>query len=93
MAEQRVPGQAQPEQRPPFVAASERRAKPEPPPLAPEQRVGFAVIGLGRLSLDEIIPAFATCKLARLVALMTGDQAKGRRVADQYGLPAEAVFG
>src|ERR1700749_2796306 len=93
MAEQRVPGQAEPEKRPPFVAASEKRAPPEVPPLPPEKRVGFAVVGLGRLALEEIIPAFAMCNLARLTALMTGDLDKGKRVAEQYGVSTDAVFG
>src|ERR1700761_7161175 len=94
MAAQRVvPGQAEPEKRPPFVAASEKRAPCEAPPLPPEKRVGFAVVGLGRLALEEIIPAFAMCKLAKLTALMTGDLAKGIRVAEQYGVSADAVFG
>jgi predicted dehydrogenase len=47
---------------------------------------------VGRLSLEEIIPAFGMCKLARLTALMTGDLAKGQRVAEQYGISSEAVF-
>ena len=92
MAESRIPGQTEPEKRPPFVAASEKRAPPEAPPLAPDKRTGFAVVGLGRLALEEIIPAFALCKLAKLTALMTGDLAKGRRVAEQYGVSADAVF-
>ncbi|WP_375778690.1 Gfo/Idh/MocA family protein [Bradyrhizobium sp. ma5] len=92
MPDMRIPGQAEPEERPPFVAASEKRALPKAPPLAPNKRVGFAVVGLGRLSLEEIIPAFGTCKLAKLTALMTGDLSKGRRVAEQYGIPSEAVF-
>lgn len=92
MANKVVPGQAEPEKRPPFVAASEKRAAPEAPPLPPDKRVGFAVVGLGRLSLEEIIPAFGTCKLAKLTALMTGDIAKGKRVAEQYGVSPDAVF-
>ncbi|GIQ75404.1 hypothetical protein BraRD5C2_38450 [Bradyrhizobium sp. RD5-C2] len=92
MPDMRIPGQAEPEERPPFVAANEKRALPKAPPLAPNKRVGFAVVGLGRLSLEEIIPAFGTCKLAKLTALMTGDLSKGRRVAEQYGIPSEAVF-
>jgi predicted dehydrogenase len=92
MADKVVPGQAEPEKRPPFVAASEKRAAPEAPPLPPDKRVGFAVVGLGRLSLEEIIPAFGTCKLAKLTALMTGDIAKGKRVAEQYGVSPDAVF-
>jgi hypothetical protein len=76
MAEQRIPGQAKPEKRPPFGAASDKRAAPEAPPLSPDKRIGFAVVGLGRLGLEEIIPAFGVCKLAKLTALMTGDPAK-----------------
>jgi predicted dehydrogenase len=93
MAAPQVPGQDQPEQRPPFVAETERRPPVELPPLPPEKRIGFAVVGLGRLGLDEIIPAFAACKYAKLTALMTGDLAKGQRVAAQYGLTADAVYG
>ncbi|MDP9155925.1 MAG: Gfo/Idh/MocA family oxidoreductase [Pseudomonadota bacterium] len=87
-----VPNQDHPEERPPFVAASERRASPKNPPLAPGQRVGFAVIGLGRLSLDSILPALASCKLCKLAAVMTGNKEKGRRVAAQYGVLADAVY-
>ena len=73
MSRSRLPAQDPPEARPPFVAATERRAAPDLPPLAPERRVGFAVVGLGRLSLDSILPALASCKLCRLAAVMTGD--------------------
>ena len=86
-------GQDKPEARPPFVGPSERRAAPEKPPLPPGERVGFAVVGLGRLSLEAILPALAMSKLCRLAAVMTGDKDKGRRVALQYGAPAEAVYG
>jgi predicted dehydrogenase len=92
MTEKRIPGQAESEKRPPFVAVSEKRAPPEAPPLAPDRRVGFAVVGLGRLALEEIIPALGLCKLAKLTALMTGDLAKGRRVGEQYGVSPDAVF-
>ncbi|WP_181969885.1 Gfo/Idh/MocA family protein [Paraburkholderia sp. DHOC27] len=86
-------GQDRPEARPPFVAASERREPPGLPPLPPERRVGFAIVGLGRLSLDSILPALAACKLCRLAAVMTGDRDKGRRVLSQYGAPGHAVYG
>lgn len=88
-----LPGQNEPEERLPFVGPSERRATPEPPPLAPAQRVGFALVGLGRLSLEALLPAFASAKLARVVAVMTGDKNKGRRVAEEYGMAPDAVYG
>ena len=58
-----------------------------PPNADPaETRVGFAVLGLGRLSLEEILPAFASCKHARVTALVSGDDAKAKTVAAQYGI-------
>lgn len=87
------PFRDRPESRPPFVAGSERRAPVELPPLPPGQRVGICVVGLGRLALDALLPALASCKLCRLAAVMTGDKDKGRRVAAQYGAAPNAVYG
>ncbi|WP_232631623.1 Gfo/Idh/MocA family protein [Methylobacterium sp. Leaf118] len=65
---------------------------PPPAPMPPGERVGFAVVGLGRLSLEEILPAFGEAKMARPVALMSGSPDKARLVARQYGIPEEAVY-
>lgn len=70
--------------------------KPAPAPFAPlppERRVGFAVLGLGRLALEEILPAFAGCAAARPVALISGSPDKARAVAAQYGIAGERVYG
>ncbi len=61
------------------------------PFLAPGKRVGYAIVGLGHLSLDQILPAFATSKYCKPVALVTGDAAKGRKIAAQYGIPDSNV--
>jgi predicted dehydrogenase len=69
--------------------------KPSPPPPAPEapaKRVGFAIVGLGRLALEEILPAFGEAKKARPVALVSGSPDKARVVAEQYGIKPEAVY-
>ena len=50
------------------------------------QRVGIAIIGLGRLSLEQILPGFASAKHARVTALVSGDDAKAAAVAAQYGI-------
>ena len=72
---------------------ADKPAPPPPAPLPPETRVGFAIMGLGRLSLEEILPAFAACTSARPVALVSGRPEKARTVAAQYGIPGEAVYG
>src|SRR4051794_32369771 len=69
--------------------------KPSPPPsasLPPEQRIGFAVVGLGRLSLEEILPAFGEARRAKPVALVSGSPEKARAVALQHGIPPGAVY-
>ena len=83
MTSARVPGQDAPEQLPPFVAATDRRAAPALPPLPPNQRVGFALIGLGRLSIEAILPALAATKLCRLAAVMTVGAAEPRQHEDR----------
>ncbi|MEP7071394.1 MAG: Gfo/Idh/MocA family oxidoreductase [Verrucomicrobiota bacterium] len=60
--------------------------------LAEGEKVGFALVGLGRLSLQQLIPAFRASKHARLTALVSGDAAKGQRIAQENGIPPEAIY-
>ena len=64
-----------------------------PPPLPDEARLGFAVVGLGKLALGEILDAFGTSRRARLAALVSGNREKARRVAARYGVPEDALYG
>ncbi len=61
-------------------------------PLTPAERIGFAVIGLGRLAVNQIIPAFAQSKKARLVALVSGSPEKAGLLAAQYGVKQASVY-
>jgi predicted dehydrogenase len=63
-----------------------------PQPAPPDQRVGFAVVGLGRLSLDQILPAFGASKKARLVALVSGSPDKAALVAEQHGVKPSSIY-
>ncbi|MGY2733673.1 Gfo/Idh/MocA family protein [Sphingomonas sp. UYP23] len=61
--------------------------------LAPGGRkLGYAIVGLGSYGLGVIIPEFARCQHSKLVAVVTGDAAKGQRVAAEHGLGANAVY-
>ena len=72
----------------------EDRPAPLPPaPLPPGARTGFAVVGLGRLALEEILPAFGTTTRARLLAVMSGSPDKARTVGAQYGIAGHRVLG
>src|SRR6185312_11013913 len=48
-------------------------------------KTGYAVIGLGHISQRAILPAFQNAKSSRLVALVSGDDAKAKSLAMQYG--------
>ena len=54
--------------------------------------MGFAIVGLGRLSLEEILPAFGRCKYARPVALVSGDREKAEKVGRMYGIDPKNLY-
>lgn len=72
---------------------TEAGEEPTPRPLPPAERVGFAIVGLGRLSLNQILPAFGSCKYAKPAALVSGDRDKMRLVGHQYGIPESSLYG
>lgn len=59
---------------------------PVPTPLPPDRRIGYAVVGLGHLALEEVLPALSSCKKSKLVALVSGSPDKMKKVAAQYGI-------
>ncbi len=74
------------------IAPTERPSGEPPSPMPVNERVGFAVVGLGRLALEEVLPAFGETKKSRLVALVSGTQDKAARIAAEYGVKPEAVY-
>jgi predicted dehydrogenase len=52
--------------------------------MAGAKRVGYAVVGLGSISQVAVLPAFEHSKKARLVAVVSGDRSKARKLADQF---------
>jgi predicted dehydrogenase len=48
------------------------------------ERIGYAVVGLGSISQVAVLPAFAHSKKAKLIAVVSGDQEKARKLAGQF---------
>lgn len=67
-------------------------AAPSSPKQSGGERIGMAVVGLGKLSLGQIIPALRTTTGVRLAAVVSGDPAKARRVAAENALPGDAIY-
>lgn len=77
---------------PKLYKPSERESTDAPKPEPPGERVGFAVVGLGRLALEQVLPAFGECKRAKLTALVSGEMEKAREVARRYGVPEKNLY-
>ena len=58
----------------------------------PAKRLGVAVVGIGHLALEQIIPAFGTAKNVRLAALVGGHRDVATAVAAQNGLADQSVY-
>ena len=76
----------------PIAAPSEANEEPGQPPLAPKDRVGFAIVALGRLSMEEILPAFAQSKMCKVTALVSGSPEKLKAVGAQYAIPPDSLY-
>ncbi len=88
----RAEEKADPLKLPEISARTEQQQGSTPELMPPEKRVGFAVVGLGHLALDQIIPAFGESKKAKLVALVSGDRAKALATAREHGIPEKNLY-
>lgn len=61
-------------------------------PDPPGKKLGWAIVGLGRLSIYQILPAFAKCEKSKVVAFVTGDRAKGEKLAARYGVNTKNIY-
>jgi hypothetical protein len=51
-----------------------------------ERQVGWAIVGLGQLTLEEILPACGTCMSSYPAALVSGHPEKARQLASVHGV-------
>jgi predicted dehydrogenase len=53
--------------------------------MGASKRIGYAVVGLGHISEVAVLPAFRHSKKAKLVAVVSGDERKAKRLARKFG--------
>src|SRR5882672_5605548 len=68
-------------------AAAELRV-PDPP----GRKLGWAVVGLGSLAINQILPAFASCEKSKVVALVSGHPDKANKLALRYGVNPKNIY-
>ncbi|HEV2292531.1 MAG TPA: Gfo/Idh/MocA family oxidoreductase [Tepidisphaeraceae bacterium] len=57
------------------------------------RKVGYALVGLGNLTVRQILPALKDTKLSKAVALVSGDPEKARRLASEFGVdPTRGIY-
>ncbi|HET7221110.1 MAG TPA: Gfo/Idh/MocA family oxidoreductase [Vicinamibacterales bacterium] len=61
-------------------------------PAPPEKQVGFALVGLGNLAINQLMPAFGRSRLAKLVGFVSGRPEKARQLAQLYGVDAKNIY-
>jgi predicted dehydrogenase len=59
---------------------------------ANDKKIGYCIVGLGRISMDEFMPGVRISKQSKIVALVSGHRPKADRVAQQYGVAAHAIY-
>ncbi len=64
----------------------------DPLPTPDDGRIGYAIVGVGKFAVNQILPSFAASKKSKLVALVSGDRSKAERVGRTYGLTPRDVY-
>ncbi len=57
-----------------------------------EKKLGYALVGLGGLSTNQIAPALQITKHCRLAGVVTGTPAKEKVWAEKYGIPEKNIY-
>ncbi|WP_198664798.1 Gfo/Idh/MocA family protein [Lewinella sp. IMCC34191] len=60
--------------------------------LPPEERIGFAIVGLGDYAANIIIPHLGDTKKCKLTALVSGNEEKRAKIAATYGISDEHLY-
>jgi predicted dehydrogenase len=76
------------------LSGRERSARAADASTAPPSgdRLGVAVVGLGKLAIGQILPAFKNSQRCRLAALVSGHADKAKTLAARYGVPDRSLY-
>lgn len=74
------------------VAPPDRQSADAKLPEVVKRKLGVAVVGLGKLAIEEVMPAFAEAKYAQPVALVSGHADKAKRIAEAFDVPRDAIY-
>src|SRR5437764_11724092 len=61
-------------------------------PDPPGKKLGWAVVGLGSLSINQILPAFAKCEKSKVTAFVSGHPEKAHKLALRYDVSPKNIY-
>ena len=61
-------------------------------PDPPGRKLGWAIVGLGNLAINEILPAFCKCEKSKVVAFVSGHPDKAHKLALRYGVNQKNIY-
>jgi predicted dehydrogenase len=56
------------------------------------RKLGYCIVGLGRISMQHFMPATKASQSSRVTAIVSGHRDKADRMAAQYGVPARNIY-
>jgi predicted dehydrogenase len=57
-----------------------------------DRKIGYCIIGLGRISMDHFMPATLASKNSRVTGLVSGHRDKALAQAAKYGVPESSIY-
>src|SRR5215475_428562 len=57
-----------------------------------ERKIGFAMVGLGRISMQHLAPSLKASSKAKVTALVSGHRDKALKMAEEYGVPEKNIY-
>jgi predicted dehydrogenase len=63
-----------------------------PAPAGDQKPLGWCMVGIGKLSKEQLIPAIAKCTKSKLLAIVTGHAEANQPICDQFGISPANVY-
>lgn len=57
------------------------------------RKLGYCIVGLGRISMDHFMPACKMSERSQVTALVSGHREKAEKIAGDYNVPVKNIYG
>src|SRR6204780_3341059 len=75
-----------------LAAGAASRLAPAAPFQDSGRKIGYCIVGLGRISMQHFMPATRMSKRSRVTAIVSGHRDKAEKWAADYGVPARSIY-